>query len=158
MLSTGRCGTISISAAFVSRYAARNCCGDTVSYTHLQAKQENSQQGSNAAHSSVSHRRSITRRCGIAAAAAAAALVILPNTSASVAYAMSQVPVLSRLVEVVTFRDYHYEDDRNSADILVPEVTVAPDTDADTDVYKRQALAPPVIVIPYPLRPATPNC
>ena len=97
-----------------------------------QAKQENSQQGSNAAHSSVSHRRSITRRCGIAAAAAAAALVILPNTSASVAYAMSQVPVLSRLVEVVTFRDYHYEDDRNSADIQVPEVTVAPDTDADT--------------------------
>ena len=92
-----------------------------------QAKQENSQQGSNAAH-----RRSITRRCGIAAAAAAAALVILPNTSASVAYAMSQVPVLSRLVEVVTFRDYHYEDDRNSADIQVPEVTVAPDTDADT--------------------------
>ena len=97
-----------------------------------QAKQENSQQGSNAAHSSVSHRRSIARRCGIAAAAAAAALVILPNTSASVAYAMSQVPVLSRLVEVVTFRDYHYEDDRNSADIQVPEVTVAPDTDADT--------------------------
>ena len=97
-----------------------------------QAKQENSRQGSNAAHSSVSHRRSITRRCGIAAAAAAAALVILPNTSASVAYAMSQVPVLSRLVEVVTFRDYHYEDDRNSADIQVPEVTVAPDTDADT--------------------------
>ena len=92
-----------------------------------QAKQENSQQGSNAAHSSVSHRRSIARRCGIAAAAAAAALVILPNTSASVAYAMSQVPVLSRLVEVVTFRDYHYEDDRNSADIQVPEVTVAPD-------------------------------
>ena len=45
---------------------------------------------------------------------------------------MSQVPVLSRLVEVVTFRDYHYEDDRNSADIQVPEVTVAPDTDADT--------------------------
>lgn len=37
-----------------------------------QAKQENSRQGSNAAHSSVSHRRSITRRCGIAAAAAAA--------------------------------------------------------------------------------------
>ena len=97
-----------------------------------QAKQENSRQGSNAAHSSVSHKRSITRRCGIAAAAAAAALVILPNTSASVAYAMSQVPVLSRLVEVVTFRDYHYEDDRNSADIQVPEVTVAPDTDADT--------------------------
>ena len=28
--------------------------------------------------------------------------------------------------------DYHYEDDRNSADIQVPEVTVAPDTDADT--------------------------
>ena len=29
-----------------------------------QAKQENSRQGSNAAHSSVSHRRSIARRCG----------------------------------------------------------------------------------------------
>ena len=42
-----------------------------------QAKQENSRQGSNAAHSSVSHRRSIARRCGIAAAAAAAALVMI---------------------------------------------------------------------------------
>lgn len=119
-----------------------------------QAKQENRQQRSDAAtgtaarnatakrstdvkhaaasRSSAANNRSISRRCAIAAAVAAAALVILPNTSSSVAYAMSQVPALSKLVEVVTFRDYQYEDDRNSASIQVPEVTVASDTSADT--------------------------
>lgn len=60
----------------------------------------------------------------IAAAAAAAAVIItiLPNTSADVAYAMSRIPILSKWVEVVTFRDYQYEDDRNTADITIPEI------------------------------------
>lgn len=59
------------------------------------------------------------------AAAAAAAFIILPNTSASVAYAMGQVPVIGKLVEAVTFREYHYEDERHSAEVTVqaPVVT-----------------------------------
>ena len=59
-----------------------------------------------------------------AAAAVLAVLVVLPNTSADVAYAMNQIPVLGRLVEVVTFRDYQYESERHHADIEVPEFKV----------------------------------
>lgn len=61
------------------------------------------------------------------AAAAAAVVVIfigLPNTSAGVAKAMGQIPLLGKLVEVVTFRDYQYEDERNIADIEVPKFVV----------------------------------
>ncbi|MDD6810521.1 MAG: RsiV family protein [Lachnospiraceae bacterium] len=59
-----------------------------------------------------------------AAAAAVAVFVALPNTSPTIAYAMSNIPVLGKLVEVVTFRDYQYESERNNADIKVPELVV----------------------------------
>lgn len=64
------------------------------------------------------------RKWMAAAAGFALAMVILPNTSQTVAYAMSQIPVLGKLVDVVTFRDYEYEDDRNLADVEVPELVV----------------------------------
>ncbi len=57
-----------------------------------------------------------------AAAVIAGIFVVLPNTSAAVAHAMEQIPVLGRLVEVVTFRNYEYETERNRADIEVPEI------------------------------------
>lgn len=57
-----------------------------------------------------------------AAAAAVAVFVALPNTSPTIAYAMSNIPVLGKLVEVVTFRDYQYESERHNADIKVPEL------------------------------------
>lgn len=58
------------------------------------------------------------------AAALLAAFVILPNTSASVAHAMERIPLIGRMVEIVTFRDYEYEGERHSADIEVPEIKV----------------------------------
>ncbi len=64
-----------------------------------------------------------------AAAAVVAAFVILPNTSASIALAMEQIPVIGNLVEVVTFRDYSYETDRNMADIQIPEIQVSDQAD-----------------------------
>lgn len=68
------------------------------------------------------------------AAAAAAVLlgvfVIMPNTSASVAHAMEQLPVIGQLVRVVTFRDYTYETERNMADIEVPQIQVEAQTDS----------------------------
>ena len=67
----------------------------------------------------------VYRRCITAAAAAVLAFIILPNTSGNVAYAMSRIPVIGKLVEVVTFRDYQYEDERNRADIQVPELVMA---------------------------------
>lgn len=67
------------------------------------------------------------RMAGIIAAAAvmAGVFMVLPNTSASVAYAMEQIPFLGRMVEVVTFRDYTYESDRNMANIKSPVIKVS---------------------------------
>lgn len=77
-----------------------------------QAKQENRKQN---------NRNRFLVKTAACAAAVVAAFVILPNTSQGVAHAMENIPLLGRLVEVVTFRDYQYESDRHMADIEVPE-------------------------------------
>lgn len=78
------------------------------------------------------------KQTGILKAAAVAAVIagifiILPNTSATVAHAMEQIPVLGRLVEVVTFRNYEYETERNKADIEVPEIKPVETDDTAAD-------------------------
>ena len=78
----------------------------------------------------------VYRRWMATAAGFALALIILPNTSQTVAYAMSQIPVLGKLVEVVTFRDYQYEDDRNIADVEVPELVMTPQEEEPETVTK----------------------
>lgn len=71
----------------------------------------------------MDNRRGLKKmRAATVAAAAVAAFIILPNTSAGVAHAMEQIPIIGRLVNVVTFRDYQYEDERNQADIEIPEI------------------------------------
>lgn len=70
----------------------------------------------------------------IAAAALAGAFLALPNTSATAAHAMSQIPVIGQLVEAVTFRDYSYESDRNRADIQVPGLK--PGVEADENLER----------------------
>lgn len=62
-------------------------------------------------------------RIAASVAAVSVALVILPNTSASVAHAMNELPLIGPLIRVVTFRDYDYESERNIAHIEVPEIT-----------------------------------
>ena len=69
-------------------------------------------------------RRKTTNYKGILAAAAVAAFVVLPNTSAGVAQAMANIPLLGNLVQVVTFRNYEYADDKHTAEVDVPEVVV----------------------------------
>lgn len=69
-------------------------------------------------------RAGLTRLAACAAAAAAMVLVVLPNISAAAAYAMEQLPVISQLVKIVTFRSYEYEDARHEAEIEVPELGV----------------------------------
>lgn len=86
-----------------------------------QAKKENRKE----------RKRHTGRKVAVAAAAAAVIITILPNTSANVAYAMSHIPILSKWVEVVTFRDYQYQDDRNTADINVPELVPQADTESE---------------------------
>lgn len=74
-------------------------------------------------------------KCTVAAALVAG-FMALPNTSASVAYAMGQIPVIGPLVEAVTFRDYKYESDRNNADIRVPEIRLG-DQAKNNDTQKK---------------------
>ena len=67
-------------------------------------------------------KRGIGFRIGMAAAAAAAVLIILPNTGAGVAHAMGELPVVGKLFQAVTFRDYRYESDRFNANVEVPQI------------------------------------
>lgn len=57
------------------------------------------------------------------AAAAMLTVVLLPNTGAGIAYAMGSIPVVGKLFQAVTFRDYQYEDDRFHADVQIPQLT-----------------------------------
>lgn len=90
----------------------------------------------------------VWRNIAAAAAAVAVIITVLPNTSANVAYAMSRIPLLSKWVEVVTFRDYQYEDDRNMASITVPEIvtqlsteeTESTDTTEKEDLQKQEKI------------------
>lgn len=71
---------------------------------------------------------------GWAAAAAAVAILVLPNTSPKIAYAMSQIPVLRNVIEVVVIRDYNYAEGTYEADIEqgnVVVVTTEQEDDAD---------------------------
>lgn len=82
---------------------------------------------------------------GMAGVAAAVALfILLPNTSMEVAHAMSEIPVLGKLVEVVTFRDYIYESERQMADITVPYIVAENDkavVTADTGASAEEGAA-----------------
>ena len=63
------------------------------------------------------------------AAAVAIVLFVLPNTSQSIAYAMSKVPVIGKVVEVATIREYKYDDGKSEADIEVPEISISASTE-----------------------------
>lgn len=67
-----------------------------------------------------SQKRAAARRFTASIAAALALFILLPNTSPTIAYAMSSIPVVGRLVDAVIFRTYHYESERQTADIDTP--------------------------------------
>lgn len=70
------------------------------------------------------------------AAAFVVVLVVLPNTSPVIAHAMEQIPIIGNFVEVVTFSNYDFEEDRNKADIVVPEIKVE-ESVADSQVQDK---------------------
>ena len=77
---------------------------------------------------------SFAKGLGITAAAAMAAIILLANSSQSVAYAMEKIPVIGRIAKVVTFRDYKDETKNFNASIKVPEIEA--DDGASTDSSK----------------------
>lgn len=81
------------------------------------------------------NKRYMTKYAAIAAVFVGA-FIVLPNTSATVAHAMEQIPVIGQFVKVVTFRDYAYEADRNKADIEVPEIQID-EPIADSEIQEK---------------------
>lgn len=66
-------------------------------------------------------KRRAVRNAGLCAAAALV-LVGLPNVNADIAYAMGNLPVLGKLFQVVTIREYNYDDGNNTANVEVPNI------------------------------------
>lgn len=62
------------------------------------------------------------RRIGLGLAAAVALCIISVNSSAQVAQAMGELPVVGGFFKVITFREYGFESDTNSAQASVPEI------------------------------------
>lgn len=56
------------------------------------------------------------------AAAVLAIVLILPNTSQAAAAAMQQIPLIGDFFKVVTVREYNVDEERNYAEVKVPEI------------------------------------
>ena len=69
------------------------------------------------------HRRNyVSKIVGIAACFVLVLFVVMPNVSPAYAEALEHVPVVGKLVELVTIRNYIYSDGNYEMDIKVPEV------------------------------------
>ena len=77
-------------------------------------------------------------RIAVAAAAVIGVMVILPNTSATVAHAMRQIPLLRDFIEVILVRDYQYDDNKSMADISVTELKVEDTVEISTEDTQAQ--------------------
>ena len=56
------------------------------------------------------------------AAAVLAIVLVLPNTSQTAAAAMQQIPLLGNLFKITTVREYQVDEERNMANVKVPQV------------------------------------
>lgn len=93
--------------------------------------------------SNKSRRRSAARWGGWIAAALAL-FVAIPNASPSAAAAMSDIPVLGAIVELVTFRTYTYDDGHSFADVQVPQLEgsqAAEEVNDQVQAYTDQLIA-----------------
>ena len=67
------------------------------------------------------------------AAAVLAIVLVLPNTSQTAAAAMQQIPLLGNLFKITTVREYQVDEERNMANVKVPQVEVQDATERNTD-------------------------
>ena len=109
--------TCSLPQEIKEQYEALELSGEQVERLKqkmLQAKGENQKE----------RIRRTGRRIMATAAMLAIILFILPNTSKTVALAMQQIPILGDFIELITVRDYEYEDTQHSASIKVGELVL----------------------------------
>lgn len=58
-------------------------------------------------------------------AAALALSIILPNVSPGTAMAMANIPLIGKYFQVVTVRDFQYDENNKLADVKIPQVDTA---------------------------------
>ena len=75
-------------------------------------------------------------------AAAIALFIAVPNISMQAAETLSTLPVIGKLVEVVTFRNYKVETETKLADVEVPEVVVTDTTEPESEVVVVDPITP----------------
>ena len=72
------------------------------------------------------------------AAAVLAIVLVLPNTSQTAAAAMQQIPLLGNLFKITTVREYQVDEERNMANVKVPQVEVQDTTEGNTDADRAE--------------------
>lgn len=65
---------------------------------------------------------SVFKKIGATAAVFAVSFIALLNVSSTVAHAAYQIPVIGDLCRIVTFREYHFEDDIKYIDAKIPQI------------------------------------
>ncbi len=70
----------------------------------------------------VRNRRHVKKLATAAACIAFAVLIVLPNVSRTYAEATEHIPLLGKIVRVVTIRNYFYDDGKHELDIDVPQL------------------------------------
>lgn len=89
-------------------------------------------------------RRKTVRRLGTGMAAALAVLFVLPNVNGNIAYAMGNLPVVGKVFEVITIRDYASEWDaengRKELNVKVPEVADEDQVNESVESYVKELL------------------
>lgn len=68
-------------------------------------------------------RRQYRWRCAGGFAAAFVIIFLMPNCSEASAQALQKLPVIGRFFEVITIRDYQFDDGYSSADVKVPALS-----------------------------------
>jgi len=80
--------------------------------------------------------RRLYRKMGLTGMAASLVLLfLLPNCSRTFAQILIELPVVGKLFEVITIRDYHFDDGHSEANVKIPKVSDG-NQDGSTDSEK----------------------
>jgi len=83
-------------------------------------------------------RPSFWAKSGGCMAAAMAAFILLVNTNAPIAHAMSNVPVLSSIVRIVSFRTFEDDTEDMHAQVNIPEVEIKDSSNKKNDAATKE--------------------
>jgi len=69
------------------------------------------------------NRKTKLKKAYFAIAVAASLFITSVNTSSTIAYAFSDIPILDKVVNIITFREFKVDEGTNKADYKVPAIT-----------------------------------